>query len=478
MTTSVLDESPALAELLDIDGFREVCRTFSELYAIGIKVFDADGHKIADTRASTGEHCGYLFTVHPTQVLCTNLVNAIRTSPLAADSSVQTLDCFSGLRYKIVPLVYEGLLVGRLIFGPYAPTSLTSPPEQLKTYEPQLSLQTLAQYQRQIPRADDATIHKVIDHIGKVLGVIIHASYRAQVTAKLHIASIGAAFEDLERSNQALKTANDKLKDLDRLKSNFIATVSHELRTPLTSVIGYSEMLLEGMAGELTAEQRDYVGTILEKGESLLNLIGQVLDLSRIESGNVLMQKALSDPREVIRLALTDVAPQATKRNLRLVTEVASEVEPIWIDPDKIRRVVTNLLGNAVKFTPPQGTVKIMVDLYAVQPNERGRYDIFEPERNRMLRIQVSDTGIGIPEDKLERVFEAFYQVDNSSTREFGGTGLGLSIVRNFVHAHRGRIELKSKVGVGTTFTVFLPYVTEELGAGVQAELASHARSA
>lgn len=473
MTKSVLDQDLILAELLDVEGFREVCRTFSELYGIGIKVFDSDGHKIVDVRASTGDHCGYLFTVHRTQVMCTNLVNKVKTAEVTQDSGLQQIECFSGLKYDIVPLVYEGTLLGRFIFGPYAPDGLDAPPRTLEQYEPELDVGRLAGYLAAIPRAANETVQKVIEHITRVLGVIMHTSYRTQLTSKLHIASISGAFDDLERSNRDLKAANQKLSDLDRLKSNFIATVSHELRTPLTSVIGYSEMLLEGLAGDLSDEQREYVQTILEKGESLLNLIGQVLDLSRIESGNVLLNREHADPGEVIRLGISDVQPMADRRKLSLNIDIDDSVLPMRIDRDKVRRIVTNLLGNAVKFTPESGSITVSADVYEVPPEEGEAFDMFEPERNRFLRLSVADNGIGIAEDKLDEIFEAFFQVDNTSTREFGGTGLGLAIVRNFVRAHGGRIQVESNVGKGSTFTVLLPYVVDELTEGIVVEMLS-----
>lgn len=457
--TDALEQKLSLSKLLDVDSFREVCRSFSELYGIGVRIFDSSGTKLVDIRASTSDHCGYLFTVHPTKVMCTNLVNEIRTCELSPLGEAVSHDCFSGLRYKIMPIVHEGTVMGRVIFGPYAPDDLQGPPPSLRIYQENgLDLSRLGQYQRDIPRASEAAVGKVLNNLRNVLDVIIHASYKTHLTSQMHIASITGAFEDLERSNRDLKSANERLQDLDRLKSNFIATVSHELRTPLTSVIGYSEMLLEGMAGELNAEQKSYVTTILEKGESLLSLIGQVLDLSRIESGNVLMRKEPTDPKLFIHHAVSDVAPQAKKRQLDLQVSIADDVTPIVVDSDKIRRVLSNLLSNAVKFTGVGGTVSLTATVALAPPAGSDRFDIFEPERNRYLRISVTDTGVGIPDDKLEQVFDTFYQVDNSATREFGGSGLGLSIARNFVLAHSGRIELQSALGKGTTFTVLLPY--------------------
>jgi signal transduction histidine kinase len=142
---------------------------------------------------------------------------------------------------------------------------------------------------------------------------------------------------------------------------------------------------------------------------------------------------------------------------------VSSEVVRIPLDFDKIRRVVTNLLSNAVKFTPSGGKVTVSADICEDVPAGESRLDIFQPERNRFLRLRVTDSGIGIPEDKIDQIFEAFYQVDNSSTRHVGGTGLGLAIVRNFVGAHGGRVGVESKVGTGSTFTIKLPFLAESV---------------
>ncbi|HET6345205.1 MAG TPA: ATP-binding protein, partial [Myxococcota bacterium] len=447
MSFSVVDETLPFAKLVDADGFRDVCRSYSELYGVGIKIFAAEGDKVVDIRANTGDHCGYLYAIHPTRVLCTNLVNQIKASALDAGSTPKTIDCFSGLRYKVMPIVYEGTLHGRVIFGPFAPQGLTQPPASLAEHGPELSLTRLAEYQAKLPRVNEAAAGKILENLRQVLDVLIHAAYKAAFTSRLHIASIAGAFADLERSNASLKIANDRLQELDRLKSNFVATVSHELRTPLTSVIGYSEMLLEGLAGDLTAEQRTYVGTILEKGESLLGLIGQVLDMARVESGNAVLRKELTDVRKLLGLCLSDVTPQARKGGLTLESHVASDVTPILVDPDKIRRIITNLLGNAVKFTERGGTVRVALSVVDDVAVGQTRPDPFEPERNRFLQIEVQDTGIGIPLDKQHLIFESFYQVDNGATRQFGGTGLGLSIVRNFVQAHRGRVRVESTPG-------------------------------
>lgn len=458
MRSVTLEEQPTLAQLIDVEGTRELCRSLGELYGVGLKVFDVDGTKIVDVRSSTSEHCGYLFSVHATRTRCTALVGDIKNRPLRAGAAPTTVDCFSGLRYRIVPLVLEGSLAGRLVFGPYAPDELRGPPGALGLETPGLDMAVLADLQTRVTHAPEPAVERVVDTLTRVMQTLISASYRTWVTTRMHLASIGGAFEDLTRTNRELTEANKRLVELDQMKSNFVAMVSHELRTPLTSVIGYAEMLIEGMAGDMSDEQREYLRTILEKGESLLGLIAQVLDLSRIESGHAQLRKHSTPPREIIDHAVSDVLPQAQKHKLKVEVHVDEAIAPIDVDADKIRRVIGNLLANAVKFTPPGGSILVRADVVEAPPVGNTRFDIFDPERNRYLRVAVTDTGVGIPADKVDRIFDAFFQVDSSSTRKFGGTGLGLSIARSFVKAHRGRIDVTSQPGQGSTFSVVLPY--------------------
>ena len=464
-----MDKPVELQRLLDVETFREVCRSFNELYGMGIHVLDQRGKNIADVRsASTLEYYSYLFSVHATKVVHTRLVNHIKTLELSDTGETVTIDCFSGLRYKIFPIIHEGSIFGRIIFGPYAPQSLQALPDGLSQFKPELNLETLASHLKKVPRASDQVIAKVLKNIRKVLDVVIYTSYKNYLTSQMHIASMGAAFEDLEKSNKNLKEANLRLKELDRLKSNFIATVSHELRTPLTSIIGYAEMLMDGLAGDLNKDQGAYVGTVLEKSEGLLELIGQVLDLSRIESGNVVLKRELSEPNDMIHKSVSDVLPQARKRSLSIDLSLEKDLPPIYVDKDKIRRVVTNLLGNAVKFSK-EGT-SILVRARLIENTDEGQaFNVFEPQNNSILEISVTDQGMGIASDELERIFDSFYQVDNTSTREFGGTGLGLAIVRNFMRAHSGDVKVTSEVDVGSTFTISFPYNQEKAGPGAGA---------
>jgi signal transduction histidine kinase len=226
--------------------------------------------------------------------------------------------------------------------------------------------------------------------------------------------------------------------------------VSHELRTPLTSIIGYSEMLSEGLAGPMNPEQGDYVKTIMDKGETLLKLITSILDISQIEAGKVRLNFAPTDIPEVVASAISSVKPQASKKGV--VVEPRARGVPALVvsaDREKLRQTVVNLLANAVKFTPRGGTVAVTVT---------------GPERQEALGVEgyqvvVEDTGVGIPPDQFDKIFESFYQVDNSSTREFGGAGIGLAIVKSFVEGHGGVIKVSSEMGRGSKFSVVLPMV-------------------
>jgi signal transduction histidine kinase len=216
--------------------------------------------------------------------------------------------------------------------------------------------------------------------------------------------------------------------------------MSHELRTPLTSVIGYSEMMLEGLGGPLTAEQREYLGIIMEKGENLLQLITSILDISKIEAGRVRLVLSEVDAGQIMRDAVATVLPLARKKGLRVACEPPS-IPRIQADRDKLRQCLVNLCSNAVKFTPAGGN--ITVSARAV-----------DEER---IAIHVADTGIGISEENVGRVFDVFFQVDGSSTREYGGAGLGLAIVKSFVEAHGGEVTVASSPGTGSVFTMTLP---------------------
>ncbi len=296
---------------------------------------------------------------------------------------------------------------------------------------------------------------RLADAVTGVLGQLLQASFAAWVTSQMHLAASAESHRDLTQRNAELQRAVEHLQQLDKLKSNFLATVSHELRTPLTSVIGFSEMLLEGLAGDLGEEQREYVQTIHGRGEELLSLITHLLEMSQLEEGSVRLDLRACAVPGLLERAVDAVRLSADKGELQLRYE-PSELPSVVADPEKIQRVLVNLLGNAIKFTPAGGTVL----LEACRAPIRRPFQeetLFGEEDPDAVRITVRDSGIGMAPDQLGRIFEAFYQVDAGPTRAHGGAGLGLSIVNDLVAAHGGEVWAESEPGRGTAVHFTLP---------------------
>jgi signal transduction histidine kinase len=285
----------------------------------------------------------------------------------------------------------------------------------------------------------------------------------------MHQAAMNDTFASLEAKNTQLVTALERMQEFDRLKSNFLATVSHELRTPLTSVIGYSEMLLEGLAGPLNEEQKDYVQTVLAKADQLLQLITGILDASLMETGSLRVAREPVELRALIEAVVATFAPQAEKRGIAIALPQA-DVPRALGDGRKIRQIFWNLIANAVKFTGDGGEVAVDWRVGPLVPDESGgRFPAsagrFDAARHLGVRVSVRDSGIGISAEKQKHIFEPFFQVDSSSTREYGGTGLGLTLAKQYVEAHGGHIWVDSELGAGSVFSVSLPVVPKELDA-------------
>jgi signal transduction histidine kinase len=240
----------------------------------------------------------------------------------------------------------------------------------------------------------------------------------------------------------ALRLAKDAAESANRTKSNFMARMNHELRTPLTAIIGFSNVLLKGRKGSLTPEATVYAERILHNGKHLLSLINQILDVAKVEAGRMELETETVAVDTLVRDTLAMLESTAHTKGIALHGRVPDTVAPIVTDAGKLRQILINLIGNAIKFTSV-GEVNVVVETDAVTS---------EP-----VSISVRDTGIGIPPDRQQKVFEPFEQGDSSTRREFGGTGLGLSIVKAFAELIGAAIEVESELGRGTTFTGWLP---------------------
>ena len=450
-----------LEDLVERESLKEVINSFVTLFGISARVYSAEGEMLADS-VEQQAICKYLNELPDGRAACAATVSTVkRTAPEAEEDVVHP--CFTGARYHIASLAYDGRVVGRIVLGPYLPADLKEVPGSLMSATPNAEPDRLRQLLPRMPRARSETVHNIAEHMRSVLDLILFSGHKALLTSQMHLASVRESYRELQDKNHRLQDAYDKLKELDRLKSNFIATVSHELRTPLTSIIGYSEMLGEGIAGDLGKDQLEFVNTIREKGEQLLTLIMSLLDLSKLESGTLSLVKSQVDVRKTLEDVASLLKPTAVKTQVEVRVEVKDEIPLLRGDPNRIRQAVLNLAENAIKFTPPQGTVSLSARL-GQQIDDEGDDDIgfalVAPART-VVEIRVADTGIGIAEKERDRIFDPFYQVDSSSTREYGGTGLGLAIVQRLVHAHDGKVVVEPNHPKGTIFIIKLPLDVE-----------------
>lgn len=249
------------------------------------------------------------------------------------------------------------------------------------------------------------------------------------------------AYDEARTARDAALVAQREAEEANQTKSTFLATVSHEVRTPMNGVLGMIDVLERT---PLSAEQLGALGTVRYSASSLLRIIDDILDFSKIEAGRLDLERLELSTAELIEGAAETMAPQAMAKGLALTTSIAEGVpERVIGDPVRLRQILFNLLGNAIKFTE-RGAVRLVLERVL---------EVDDPACV-VLRIRVSDTGIGLTPDQQRRLFQPFVQADSSTTRRFGGTGLGLSIVRRLAEAMQGEVELHSEAGVGSTFTV------------------------
>jgi len=247
-----------------------------------------------------------------------------------------------------------------------------------------------------------------------------------------------------------------KEKEVERMKSEFISLVSHEMRTPLTSMKNALEIILKGKTGEISEGQERFLTMAQRNIDRLVNLINDLLDISRIESGKMEFDHAAMDIGDCIENAMSTSRPLADAKSISLSMNIAPGLPPVYADVSRIEQVMINLVGNAIKFTPENGTVTVEVH------KSRGMSDMPEGVKG-LLDISVADNGVGIPEEGIAHIFDKFYQVKSpSSAQKQAGSGLGLAISKYIVEAHGGKIRCKSKEGEGTTFSFTLPVVSRE----------------
>lgn len=301
-----------------------------------------------------------------------------------------------------------------------------------------------------------------LQHEGRFLGMVSAANkpggfsrddirlltvFAAQAAIAIQNARLYTHLEELNRTLEAkvrertreLAASHARLKELDRLKSDFLGNVSHELRTPLTSIRGFADNLLDGVAGPLTDRQRHGLVRIRENAERLVRMVSGLLDLTRIEAGRLDLIPGPVPALQVARDVADGLRPAALGRGVTIAVE-ADATPTAFADRDKLYQILGNLVGNAVKFSPVGGRVTLRVS-----------------DGNGSVTFSVTDTGSGIPPEERERIFDKFYQIGRAGGERPSGSGLGLAIVKSLVELHGGRLALESEEGRGSTFTVLLP---------------------
>ncbi len=244
-----------------------------------------------------------------------------------------------------------------------------------------------------------------------------------------------------ERTKE-LSLALEQVKRINKMKSDFISAVSHELRTPLTSIKGYASILMTGKIGQLPDAVKERLEKINKHSDSLVKLINDLLDISRIEAGKVEMKFEPQHLNEIVSLVVDLLQPQIKEKDIELKIELPKNLPSILVDRSQIERVFINLLGNAIKFTPPKGWIKIATT-----------------DNPDFMEITIADSGVGIAEEDILKIFEEFYRVDNVLNQTSQGSGLGLSLAKNIVEAHQGKIWVKSQLNKGSEFHFTLPKV-------------------
>ncbi|MCM8792501.1 MAG: cell wall metabolism sensor histidine kinase WalK [Candidatus Omnitrophica bacterium] len=349
------------------------------------------------------------------------------------------------IKDKIEKIKQEGARFNTVLSSMFEGIIVTDENGQIILMNPSIrklfSIDSNPEGKRPIEVIRDITVQNIVDEIigtkQKFVSKEIIVNFPQEKILKVN----GVAIIREDRLEGAILVFHDitELRRLERIRQDFVANVSHELRTPVSSIKGYAETLLEG-AIEDKDNAKEFISIIYHESNRLAHLIDDLLDLSKIESGKMKMVFSPLEINPIVKNCVDALEKQAKQKSISISLDLSDNLPKVLADEKRLSQVFLNLLDNAIKYTPQGGSVKISASL-----------------KEKFVQIDVADTGIGIAEKDLSRIFERFYRVDKARSRELGGTGLGLSIVKHIVLAHGGQVWVKSQLGAGSTFSFTLP---------------------
>lgn len=453
-----LDVQSAQANAFDEDDVA-VLTTLSAQIAVAI-----ENAQLFDESRQRASEMGFLFTVTTAAAAAENLDDALVNVAVELRSS---LDVLSVILYR--PERYMDAEENTLtILRPVALAGSDQPLSELSEFNLDTDQNAIAEVARSgqpinlsdlndernyLPVSEGARSAIIVPlYAGaELIGVIVaedeepSAFDYGTLTLLLTLSGTLSAIVQSQQLLEQLQRTNAQLRELDRLKSDFLANMSHELRTPLNSIIGFSKVILKGIDGPLTEMQEQDLSTIYSSGVHLLNLINDILDQAKISAGKMDLQSEYFDMKNVVDAVRSIGIGLVKDKAINIIVDIAPGMPKVYGDEFRTRQVMLNLVSNAAKFTREGG---ITIRVYLVRDPEAGTY---------MVRTDVIDTGIGIAEQDLSLLFEAFRQVDSSLTRTVGGTGLGLPIAKSLVNMMGGEILVESRLNIGSTFSIIMP---------------------
>lgn len=423
----------------------EEARAMGKALDARVTVIDSTGKVLVDTEANPSSMENHASRVEMRAALDGHTGSSTRSSP--------TL----GIRFHYVAIPVEG---GAIRFA----VPLSEVQERVNTLRLQILAAAALSFLPAIvlagffARLVSAKLGRIIDYAGELARGNFKARLQKMGKDELGILSkkLNETGENLERMFNELQKEHAELEKLERIRKDFVINVSHELRTPLAAIQGYSETLLDGALEDPQNNVR-FVKIIKQNAERLTSLTADLLTLSRLEMKRQEFQFAAYRVNDLLEDTVDTLRPTAARNNVRLELQPLSNGQQVFCDREAFYQILSNLVDNAVKYSPQGATVRVSAT------------EVVEDDQN-FVQLAVSDSGIGIPEEDLPRLFERFYRVDKARSRELGGTGLGLSIVKHLVLSHNGKVRVSSEIGKGSTFYVLLPM--EDLSAEIST--ASH----